>query len=80
MNTRSCCKSAAEWVAPGVGLVLIPKCPACVAAYVAAMSGIGISMPMAATIRWGLIILCLLALAFAAVRQGLAMRATEHKR
>ena len=73
MNTRTCtrsCRTAAEWIAPGVGLALIPKCPACVAAYVAAVTGIGVSMPMAAGIRWGLIILCIVALTFLAARQG----------
>ena len=71
MSTRSCCRNAAEWIVPGVGLALIPKCPACVAAYVAALTGIGISMPIAARIRWGLLVLCIAALALVAARQGM---------
>ena len=69
MSTRSCCRTAAGWVIPGLGLALMPKCPMCVAAYVAALTGIGISFPMAAGIRWGLIALCVAALAFVAGRQ-----------
>ena len=68
MNTRACCRQAAEWAAPSIGLALIPKCPACVAAYVAMFTGIGISVSMAARLRMGFLILCIVALAFVAVR------------
>ena len=75
MNSRSCCRDAAGLIVPGVGLLLVPKCPACVAAYVAAVTGIGVSLPMAAGIRWGLIILCVVALGVVAVRwTGWAVR------
>jgi hypothetical protein len=70
MNTRSCCREATRWIAPGLGLVLIPKCPACVAAYVAAITGAGISMPMAARLRLGLLVACVSALAFVMARAG----------
>jgi hypothetical protein len=40
----------------------------CVAAYVAALTGIGVSIPMAAGIRWGLIIFCIAALTYVAAR------------
>jgi len=68
MNPRSCCRNAAGYFLPGVGLALIPKCPMCVAAYVVASTGIGVSIPMAAGIRWGLIIFCIAALTFVAAR------------
>jgi hypothetical protein len=68
MNTRSCCREASQWIAPGLGLALIPKCPACVAAYVAAITGAGISVTMAARVRLGLLVLCVSALAFVAAR------------
>src|SRR5256885_7443102 len=58
MRARSCCREATGWIAPSLGLALIPKCPACVAAYVAAIPGAGISLPMAARLRLGLLILC----------------------
>jgi hypothetical protein len=68
MSAQSCCRHATGWIAPSVGLALIPKCPACVAAYVAAITGAGISIPMAARLRMGLLILCLSMLALVAAR------------
>jgi hypothetical protein len=73
MITRCCCRQATGWIAPSVGLALIPKCPACVAAYVAAITGAGISIPMAARLRMGLLILCLSALIFVAAKTGARM-------
>jgi hypothetical protein len=70
MNARSCCRQATGWIAPSVGLAIIPKCPACVAAYVAAITGAGVSIPMAARLRMGLLILCISALAIVAARAG----------
>jgi hypothetical protein len=69
MTARSCCRNAAGWIVPGVGLALIPKCPACVAAYVAALTGIGISWSAAANLRWLMVILCTTTLLFVAARQ-----------
>ena len=37
---------------------LIPKCPVCLAAYIALGTGIGISFAVAAWIRWILISIC----------------------
>jgi len=68
MSARSCCREATQWIAPGLGLALIPKCPMCVAAYVATITGVGVSMPVAAGLRMGSLILCVGALAFVAAR------------
>jgi hypothetical protein len=59
----------AGWLLPSVTLALLPKCPACVAAYIALATGIGISMPTATYLRATLIVLCIASLAFVAVRR-----------
>jgi len=45
----------AKWFTPGAILILIPKCPLCIVAYVAAITGIGLSIPAATGLRMGLI-------------------------
>ncbi|WP_165224826.1 hypothetical protein [Aquisphaera insulae] len=46
------------WAVPGAILVSVPKCPACLAAHVALWTGLGLSLPAAAFLRGGLLILC----------------------
>ncbi|WP_051945897.1 hypothetical protein [Verrucomicrobium sp. BvORR106] len=59
----------AGWLLPTATLALIPKCPACVAGYVALATGIGITLPTASFVRGSLIALCLVSLAILAVRR-----------
>ncbi|MDA8744214.1 hypothetical protein N9N28_06230 [Rubripirellula amarantea] len=54
---------ATQWILPGVALAFVPKCPGCVAAYVALWTGLGISITTATYLRWILIATCLAALA-----------------
>jgi hypothetical protein len=53
--------STAKWILPSAGLLLIPKCPMCLAAYLA-VAGIGVSFETADWLRSTLIWSCIASL------------------
>ena len=80
MSDRGCCEpqqsgprrrralDVAGSVIPVAVLALLPKCPACIAAWLAVGAGIGISMSTAAQLRGLILVSCLACLAFFAAR------------
>jgi hypothetical protein len=57
------------WVLPSALLALVPKCPACLAAYVALWTGLGLSISTATWLRWALLLVCVASLIFLLVKR-----------
>ena len=57
------------WVLPSAILVLLPKCPACLAAHMMLWTGLGLSLATATYLRWVLLFLCVASLLFLLVNR-----------
>jgi hypothetical protein len=58
-----------SWVLPSAVLVMVPKCPACLAAHVMLWTGLGLSLSTATCLRWMLLFLCVAALLLLIVKR-----------
>ena len=67
---------AIGWLAPAAILVFLPKCPACLAIYIAVGTGVGLSVSTATYLRLLLVILCVASLLYLAGKQ---MRRDAHR-
>ena len=62
------CRSVAGWVVPASVLALMPKCPMCVAAYVAMGTGFGMSVSAASYLRTSMLALSAIGLVYLAAK------------
>lgn len=78
MSTRCCCqrrrppgrvRRVAGWLVPGTVLALMPKCPMCLAAYVALGTGVTMSYASAHLLMRSLTVLCISALILCAAKR-----------
>ena len=63
-----------KWALPLTTLVVIPKCPACIAGYIFLLTGIGVSLPVAASLRAMLIALSMTGVAYLIFRAAGSIR------
>jgi hypothetical protein len=57
------------WARPSAILVLVPKCPACLAVHVTLWTGLGLSLSTATYVRWMMLLLCVASLLFVIVER-----------
>ena len=60
----------AGWIVPGAALALLPKCPACLAAWMAMATGLGMSIAAATYLRVGMVVMCLVLLTYLGIRRA----------
>jgi hypothetical protein len=67
MKPHHCCRNV-QWIIPGALLALLPKCPACFAAYIALGTGVGVSITFAEQLQRWTVMTCTAVLILLAVQ------------
>ena len=57
-------REAAAWIIPSALLAALPKCPMCLASYIAIGTGLGVSVSTASYLRLALLAVCIATLAW----------------
>ena len=70
MKTNRCCE-VSGWLIPTAMLALLPKCPACFAAYFAIGSGVVLTVSAAAQLRILLVTFCVALLSYLASKAAI---------
>ncbi len=70
-------REISAWVLPSAILVLVPKCPVCLAAHVTLWTGLGLSLSTATYLRWALLFLGVASLLFLMVARLHRLGATS---
>jgi hypothetical protein len=68
LKRARCHRSFAGWLLPGVVLTIVPKCPACLAAYFLIGTGLSMSLSTAFYLRMLIVFLCVAALVLLTIR------------
>jgi hypothetical protein len=74
---RLSARGAARWGLPSLILALMPKCPMCVVAYIALVTGVEVSVGAVGLMRLGMVMLCVGVLGFLSAR---VLRSAWHPR
>jgi hypothetical protein len=61
-------RAVTEWLLPSVILVILPKCPLCIIAYIAVATGFGLSLSVATNLRIFILVACVTVLAYAVAK------------
>ncbi len=69
---------APKWLVPSIALAFVPKCPACLAAYIAIGTGWGVSVTTATHVRQALVVLCAASLVFLVTKRLRALAHLKH--
>lgn len=71
--------STLHWIGPTAVLVALPKCPLCLVGYVALITGAGVSMAVAETIRGAIVIASVALLVWFVVRKLLPPKCAGYR-